>query len=1152
MAHINDLATISGAPAAAVDKVVSELACKKIYDDTVSTLQSLDRRPKIHFSRALSQDQVALVSKAYPEFNVQFTGTTNSVHNLAGGLRALELEWMMTQIPYGCPTYDIGGNFSAHMLKGRSYVHCCNPMLDIRDIARVQGYHENIQRYICKHSKFAASDTHQQRAGLHRFSRALPEYQIEAFEIYQNNTSLITCNDKFQDCKIPVEDGSYAVALHSIYDIDSHELGPALLRKGVRTMYAAFHMSEEVAMGYSEGTLPEIGASFSRQGEDILFSFHEESTLAYKHKFKNLLAYTTRTFFPASTRYVYFKEFLCSRVCTKFVKFSLVDTFCLNKSVFRHQADIDDELDFCWEKNSLCCSLAEQTPIFTDKALMSVWFPKGSKCVLIPIFDGFFEKSEHISESWELVDKTFVYTVLNHIQTYQAKQLTFQNVLSFCESIRSRVVVNGTSVRSEWDIPLELISKLSLSLFLIAKFNNLKADTVVNSFDFKKRGVFSLMKSKFKEFMQEHTQPLTCWLLNKGFVRSVEDRLEIRDVNLMMTFEDSIRLSLNGDGEVRKVNVSACLEECEKLYILASEITKNFPSVNFDQEKFRQFCDNMKVDVDTVSKVLVGLDYKGISDFTLAGLGYSECRESALAATLCEIPESEKSKRKEKISVVQSRVLGGVLRDSSPPKEHFVINDRLETKKIWREKKTFDMDIAGVSGEKNMSFTLLDDDGVETDLSDMHGKLVKEFPGLHKKKVLAYTGTVKERQMKNAVDYYAATISASLNNLQKLVHDYMPGQTKGFKSYGVCDCASKTWLLTPPTHGHAWGVADTDEGDKVVYLSADKEDQKNLLCPKSWKRVAVSAESMLFSAMKIYQRLLNIEIKEPQCKIILVDGVPGCGKSAEIIERCNLKEDLVLCAGRNAAEMLRGRLNKLGKGATNANVRTIDSFLMNPMPVSFDTVWVDEGLMVHTGIINFIALFAKAKVINVFGDTKQIPFLNRVMDFDYPDELRTLVVDGVEMRSVTKRCPLDVTLQLNEVYKRYVTSSSTVERSLEVKNLIGAAEFEPSRYPEDFDQVIVFTQAEKQTLKKKGYKSVHTVHEVQGETFNKVALVRLDPTQLSIAEKGSPHLLVALSRHTHRLVYYTVKLDALSSLIEKLNNVPSFILQTFRVDSSAK
>ena len=141
-------------------------------------------------------------------------------------------------------------------------------------------------------------------------------------------------------------------------------------------------------------------------------------------------------------------------------------------------------------------------------------------------------------------------------------------------------------------------------------------------------------------------------------------------------------------------------------------------------------------------------------------------------------------------------------------------------------------------------------------------------------------------------------------------------------------------------------------------------------------------------------------IVDPGVHITLVDGVPGCGKTAEIIARVNWKTDLVLTPGREAAAMIRRRACALHKSpvATSDNVRTFDSFVMNRKIFKFDAVYVDEGLMVHTGLLNFALKISGCKKAFIFGDAKQIAFINRVMNFDYPKELRTLIVDNVERR----------------------------------------------------------------------------------------------------------------------------------------------------------
>ena len=93
----------------------------------------------------------------------------------------------------------------------------------------------------------------------------------------------------------------------------------------------------------------------------------------------------------------------------------------------------------------------------------------------------------------------------------------------------------------------------------------------------------------------------------------------------------------------------------------------------------------------------------------------------------------------------------------------------------------------------------------------------------------------------------------------------------------------------------------------------------------------------------------------------------------------------------------------------------------------------DEGLMVHTGLLNFALKISGCKKAFVFGDAKQIPFINRVMNFDYPKELRTLIVDNVERRYVTHRCPRDVTSFLNTIYKAAVATTSLVVHSVKGK-----------------------------------------------------------------------------------------------------------------------
>jgi hypothetical protein len=102
-------------------------------------------------------------------------------------------------------------------------------------------------------------------------------------------------------------------------------------------------------------------------------------------------------------------------------------------------------------------------------------------------------------------------------------------------------------------------------------------------------------------------------------------------------------------------------------------------------------------------------------------------------------------------------------------------------------------------------------------------------------------------------------------------------------------------------------------------------------------------------------------------------------------------------------------------------------------------------------------------------------------------------------------------------------------------------------------KILTFTQADKFELIEKGYTgvevmNVNTVHEIQGETFENTSVVRLTATPLEIVSRISPHVLVALTRHTQSMKYYTVVLDPLVKIITDLEKVSNFLLEMYKVE----
>lgn len=119
-------------------------------------------------------------------------------------------------------------------------------------------------------------------------------------------------------------------------------------------------------------------------------------------------------------------------------------------------------------------------------------------------------------------------------------------------------------------------------------------------------------------------------------------------------------------------------------------------------------------------------------------------------------------------------------------------------------------------------------------------------------------------------------------------------------------------------------------------------------------------------------------------------GVPGCGKTYNFLKTCEPPSvqstgHLVLfpCSvTREGCENFRDKIQemypKLSAQDLKTNYRTLDSYLLHHKKCNkiFDTIMVDEALMVHAGQILSCAIISKAKRVVMIGDKNQIKFIN--------------------------------------------------------------------------------------------------------------------------------------------------------------------------------
>nr|QWY93792.1 replicase [Green Sichuan pepper idaeovirus] len=264
-------------------------------------------------------------------------------------------------------------------------------------------------------------------------------------------------------------------------------------------------------------------------------------------------------------------------------------------------------------------------------------------------------------------------------------------------------------------------------------------------------------------------------------------------------------------------------------------------------------------------------------------------------------------------------------------------------------------------------------------------------------------------------------------------------------------------------------------------------------------------------------------------KLTIVDGVTGCGKTTDIIRRMDATTLVLSVCKANVVE-IRKKLPHFDQRL----IRTVDSFLLNPdtTGLNINKLFIDEFGLAHPGVLLLAISVSKVASVTLFGDTEQIPFCNRVADLmlQYKDFKSLPIAFDIETRNVTFRCPQDITVILQSMYKaKSIRTVSKIEKSIEIKTI--KSEFDIP-VPNAFEGPVLYicmTKHDESLLKLRWAKEnvvteVRTVHAAQGLSFKTVVYFRITRTDNELyTRKRLPYHLVAISRHTDKLVYCTTK-----------------------------
>ncbi|AYL60135.1 putative RNA-dependent RNA polymerase [Ying Kou virus] len=323
------------------------------------------------------------------------------------------------------------------------------------------------------------------------------------------------------------------------------------------------------------------------------------------------------------------------------------------------------------------------------------------------------------------------------------------------------------------------------------------------------------------------------------------------------------------------------------------------------------------------------------------------------------------------------------------------------------------------------------------------------------------------------------------------------------------------------------------------------KEMNNILSPGDHYLVSEYCEIALEQELISTYKSIDIDSFEIPNGSGIVQAGPGCGKTTFVVNNTvppHMPEPTnVLLATIEGKEDFISRLEKkYGRKYSKqqlVHIRTLASFLVNTgKNVRSPTLVIDEALMSHPGQIFFAIALSGAKEVKLLGDMLQIPFVNRTPEFRTKCNRLSMFVPVIETLYVSYRCPSDVVARLNSKYLECNIPNGVNYGLLSTKyaaNTCKLVRLSNDNFPKDHDvQYLVFTQPEKTKLLTMKLK-VSTVHEFQGKEAKHIRVVRLNPfPQTEIFHRFS-YALVALTRHTESLTYYTrVTSDALSKLIK--------------------
>lgn len=717
----------------------------------------------------------------------------------------------------------------------------------------------------------------------------------------------------------------------------------------------------------------------------------------------------------------------------------------------------------------------------SSTSFRNIWLPKNKDKLAVKVFryglTSFTDKAKSLEPYYIFAPRETVRRVVEYSYKLKEEKLTWENVYNFASSVNNRYTVNGMDIRAPEKMDANDLDSLAVVVYLQAVFTRWYRTRVIDaacSVEETKREVmtgslFSLVCKWFNGKMSLGLDSLSFPKLREWLSKDYEFQkyaLDFKDAELFLEFDDFSRVWFKARSPV----IGVLDDHGDYFEADPSRIRPNkllFQSLEFFKGHY---------DGDNESDV-------------------SEEEFEPSAPSLDSEDPTDSTGSESELEREEDQTMPELLnRDQIDSTEEIIVPKVLERKEesldiLFENEKKRQSDMKVDSRKEYFDYLAAETTFAEATLVDGWDKVMglgrtwssKELKILHRAKEANILKLVKKGQ-------YEPVLSPELSG--EFTHGFDGSSMVEIES--IFDEETKRWSY------------EIDSESNAVF---------------------VNKASRLMQSKRKLEVLAKDKARNSGVKFTLVEGVPGCGKTTDIIKRA-LDGDLILTVGRETAQDIRDKVGEKKK----LEIRTVDSYLLNSRK-RYARVWLDEGLMLCPGEIYVIADHTEAERIFVYGDRSQIPFIVRVPGFVMKVETFQ-DFSSYEFQSKSYRCPKDVAAVLSKFYEKGFQSASKVEKSISLKYIRNLSEVPKGGY-----QYLTWTQNEKRELVRKGFLNTKTIHEVQGKTYDKVCVIR-HSTHKEDIYKSEPHALVALSRHRKEFIFCTKGGsggDYLAGLVEKQN-----------------